>query len=586
MLPLTNAAKLWQEFDVARRFTEDRLARMREIEGMMFSGHYTNRWQADMGAPDNHPFEYSAAVLPKMVYDDPQVRASSDDVGAYGLAKGLASVINKWSRATKVRKDLALIAQDMINGWGVSMVEVEADPMAPRGADLTLLRPRLRWIAPRRFIVDPKADSIEDARFAGVMKVYDKDDLIQRAQRSKKEGWDVEQIRGLVEDADLDKFRDDKGDEGPNRKEVLIYEVWIPEADTDLDDRQFNGMIYTVGTAAKPNNQEHVEGRFIRKPRPFFGPAYGPFNVFGAYWKGGLIYPLSPVAAVWDKVLDLNVYTEALAKAASQYKSGAFFDGSSKDLKKALAGFKNGDAVGVPNFDKSQIQQVQIGGTTNEMITQYQMRAESLFRASGMDEAQRGQVEASATATAVAEAAAASAGRVEYIVKQFVDTVDSAYETVGWYMFHSQFFQGRIPPNNDFPQGGMFHGGLAEGEQDVFDDLGIHIESKSVGHISDAILQKRTLEKLDRLIQMAPIIAQAPYMRWGNILDDVGNALNEPGYGQYIDLQMAMQSAEAIAGTTQPETQQIPLTRHQTQDKIPLLGNETGSVQSEARRVA
>jgi hypothetical protein len=85
----------------------------------------------------------------------------------------------------------------------------------------------------------------------------------------------------------------------------------------------------------------------------------------------------------------------------------------------------------------------------------------------------------------------------------------------------------------------------------VFDDLDIDIEAMSMERVSDMVLQKRALEMLQIVGQLAQSVIAAPHVKWKDVMSVVGDAMNIPNLGDLIDLSKVMQMQQGASQAPQ-----------------------------------
>jgi hypothetical protein len=96
---------------------------------------------------------------------------------------------------------------------------------------------------------------------------------------------------------------------------------------------------------------------------------------------------------------------------------------------------------------------------------------------------------------------------------------------------------------------------------------------------SEGLQQKRTMEMIDMVMQMAPMIPRMPWVKWREVFKKLGDALNFPELQEVVDMQIAAQ----VAGQQdQGESAQPRLARDA--GKVGAYGQRaTGGAASEGR---
>jgi hypothetical protein len=529
--------------------------------------------------PENFVHEYIALVLPRIVHDAPKVRVKSARPITQGLTANILQIaLNRWCKMTKIRTTLERIATDMLLGFGVGMIVNEPRKGYRAADDADPYLPRLYRISPDRFFIDPAATSVEDARFIGHCYIVDKEDLIEQA--NNEDGWDMELIERISANTGVDQIREDSTTDRaiPDREEVVIYEVWVPEVRDDVLEQvdsesgmnMFNGTIYTVLKHQAAGEKKAHMG-FVRKPRPYWGPRSGPYEVFGIYTVPDDPYPLSPIVALIPQMDDVNSHLRNMRYGASAYKRLIAVDSRNPKLAQDIRDQNDLFVVLADGIDASQVVPIEVGGITAQQVNYAQLAQDRLDRISGIHDAMRGNVKGSATATEVAVAESSAGLRMSHIKRQFQESVNNALKTVAWFMFHDakvEFPLGAdgIPLLGANPEP-VFSASSMVG---VFDDLDLDIEAMSMERVSEQMVQRRALEMLQIIGNLSQAVITAPHVKWKDVMSLVGDAMNIPNLGDMIDInagqaqQMQMPPSPAQSGMVTPsmrETQAQPAGR-------------------------
>lgn len=520
--------------------------------------------------PENFVHEYIALILPRLVHDNPKVRVKSMRPMIQGMAADLMQVaINRWCRMTNIRATLERIATDMLLGFGVGLVVNEPTKGYRAGDDADPYLPRLYRISPDRFFVDPAATSVEDARYMGHCYVVDKEDLLNQSR--SEEGWNRELIEQMASNAGLDEIRESGGKDRdiPDREEMVVYEVWVPEVRDDVVEsidgatgmNMFNGTIYTIIKHQITTDEGNKStASFAREPRTYWGPRSGPYEIFGVYSVPDDPYPLSPLVALLPQIDDLNSHLRSMRYSASAYKRVIMVDSRNQQLAKDIHDKDDLFVVLADGIDQSQVVPVEVGGITTQQVTYAQQAQDRLDRVSGIHDAMRGNVAGAATATEVSVAESASGMRLSHIRKQFQESVNRVLKSVAWFMFHDQKIsfplgEDGVPIMGAFPDP-VFSASAMVG---MFDDMDLQIESMSMERVSEQMMQRRALELLQIIGNLASSVVQAPHVKWKEVLSFVGDAMNIPNLGDMIDVNAGnkmrdqmMQQAQQQSGVVKP----------------------------------
>ena len=553
-----------REVESAERFRDVHISSVRTMvekyHGPAFRDDRTDSYIDD---PENFGHEYVSLVLPRIIHDTPKFRIKlGDPMLDLMIGRRLQIAINRWSRISKLRRTLERIATDMLFSYGVALTvsEPRAEVRAIDGKEPYL--PRVYRISPDRFFMDPAATHIEDARFMGHCYAVDKNDLISMAQRDKT--WDLDALYEIPSGTDMNEVRDDNGRDIEDRKELAVYEVWVPESDETLAeqiDEQFgpgmvNGTIYTF---VKGRSKASKWDGFIRKPIPYFGPRQGPYTIFGVYTVPDDPYPLSPLMAIQSQLEDLNAHLVSVRSSAAAYKRLVMVDARNAKLAQDIKDKPHDYIVLSESLDRDKVVNLEVGGITQQQVQYSQIAQDRLDRVSGIHDAMRGNIQGSATATEVAVAESSATMRMAHLKRQFQECVDDIARSVLWFMWHDDrvaFPLGREGAEALLESDPKFNGGV---RMPGWEDLEVAVDAYSMERVSEALVQKRAMELLQITTSVAQGMMSMPFIRWREILSVVGDALNMPHLADMIDqnaMMQAMQPQQAPQGVSMPRGQQ------------------------------
>jgi hypothetical protein len=552
-------ASLVREIESAESFRDTHLVEWKSLIER-FHGPSYRESREQMDDPENFILEYIALLLPRIVHDNPTVRVKSARPVSQSEAAGVLQIgINRWCKMVGVRNTLERIATDMLLAYGVALTVNE-----PRKGYVTSLTedpylPRVYRISPDRFFVDPAATHLDEARYMGHCWITDRDDLLASAESDKT--WDIDVIERVAANTGVSDVRDDTDIDRniPDRKELVVYEVWVPELhdeaaeliDAVTDRAMFNGTIYTVVKGQAESGKKANMG-MARAPRPYYGPRTGPYTVFGVYTVPDDPYPLSPIMALMPQIDDVNMHLRNMRYSASAYKRLLAVDARNAKMAQDIRDREDLYVVLADNLDPDALRTIEVGGITAQQVQYASMAQDRLDRVSGIHDAMRGNVSGNATATEVQVAESSSGLRISHLKRQFQESVNRCLRSVGWFMFYDEKVV--------FPVG---EDGIAiMGEPEpifsslamvgVFDDLDIDVEAYSMERVSEGLLQRRSVELLQVIGNISQAVVAAPHVDWKQVLSVVGNAMNMPNLGDMIDMravqQMRGQAQQAAAG--------------------------------------
>jgi hypothetical protein len=564
-------ASLVREIESAESFRDTHLVEWKSLIER-FHGPSYRESREQMDDPENFILEYIALLLPRIVHDNPTVRVKSARPVSQSEAAGVLQVgINRWCKMVGIRNTLERIATDMLLAYGVALTVNE-----PRKGYVTSLTedpylPRVYRISPDRFFIDPAATHLDEARYMGHCWITDRDDLLASAESDKT--WDIDVIERVAANTGVSDVRDDTDIDRniPDRKELVVYEVWVPELhdeaaeliDSVTDRAMFNGTIYTVVKGQAESGKKATMG-MARAPRPYYGPRTGPYTVFGAYTVPDDPYPLSPIMALMPQIDDVNMHLRNMRYSASAYKRLLAVDARNAKMAQDIRDREDLYVVLADNLDPDALRTIEVGGITAQQVQYASMAQDRLDRVSGIHDAMRGNVSGTATATEVQVAESSSGLRISHLKRQFQESVNRCLRSVGWFMFYDDKVVFPVGEDGIAIMGEPEPIFSAMAMVGVFDDLDIDVEAYSMERVSEGLLQRRSVELLQVIGNISQAVVAAPHVDWKQVLSVVGNAMNMPNLGDMIDLravqQMRGQAQQAAggaqAGRAQPRSVQ------------------------------
>lgn len=580
-----------REVESAERFRDTHLASLRTmVEKYHGPSFRDDRADPYIDDPENFGHEYVSLVLPRIIHDTPKFRVKlGEPMLDLMIGRRLQIAINRWSRITKLRRTLERVATDMLFTYGVALTVSEPRPEVRKTDGKEPYLPRVYRISPERFFMDPAATHIEDARFMGHCYAMDKNDLVSRAENDKT--YDLEAILSIPSGTDLDEIRDDNGRDIEDRKELAVYEVWVPEADEsvaeEIDELLGPGMVNgTIYTFVKGRSKSSKWDGYIRKPIPYFGPRNGPYTVFGVYTVPDDPYPLSPLMAIQSQVEDLNAHLTSVRSSAAAYKRLVMVDARNSKLAQDIKDRPHDYIILSESLDKDKVVNLEVGGITQQQVQYSQMAQDRLDRVSGIHDAMRGNISGSATATEVAVAESSATMRMAHLKRQFQESVDDLARSVLWYMWHDDrvaFPLGREGAEALLEADPKFTGGV---RMPGWEDLEVAVDAYSMERVSEALVQKRAMELLQITTSVAQGMMAMPFIKWREILSVVGDALNMPHLADMIDqnamMQMAQQQQAAQAGAMPGPSGGPPL--NEMGEPNPIPASSRAGLQGAANR--
>jgi hypothetical protein len=557
-----SVSNLAREIEASERFLESRLKSLDDQIGRMHGPFFKGNEPGDFD-PESHEFEIVAQLAPAIVFDNPRVRITTKLPGSQAMvASALQAAVNRQIIDLDLRQPLLLATIDALMRWGVVMTTLESD--GERGymdaIQAVPKRPIVKRISPKRFGWDPQAIDRSECRFYWHKWVLDKDTLLKKADA--EQGWNVDVIESLAPGAGTDKLNRPSGAGETWREEITGYEIWVPEHTLEGSpgpEQGFHGTLFTLGFGQGGGQDK---GAFLREPRAYYGPPWGPYTLIGIYPVPDEMAPLSPTTAVKGIVDMLNAKVKARHEMELSYKNIGLV--ASKDasmapvLKKAESG--SIEVINVDDVSKSY-GTLEVGGATDQIAASIVDERARLAKYAGASDAARGTVTGAGTATENAIASEAGEQRIGFVKSQVGVGARQVCRTLAWFDYYTdtimfpigmddamkmaaagsqaalQVGQGEIQatPPELWYQGGEHKPGSGY----TFNDLELEIEPYSMERTSEALEQARFLALLDFLTVRLPALIQQPYIAIEEVVRLAGDIMNVPNLSKIVDPQIA-----------------------------------------------
>jgi len=539
-------------------------------------------------APENVEFEYISYMMPSQVFDRPRVSAESTLLSKQDDAMAIQVGMNRWIRDTKFREPCLQACLDTQFAWACMVTSNVPSPelgevyFEGRGGSAgrrgVAYRPYTKRIPFRDAFRDPQSTSPYDMRFAGHVMRADKDDLIQNAEDNPEDGWNLEELRGIATDTDLQKFSNAPKRSDPTRDEVTYYQIWVADAHIDWDAEKnpppknerklYHGKLFYIATAMTTDGGR--EQKWIRNPQPFYGPRYGPYEFIGTH-----IVPDDPffMATTQPMRSTIKVYNDLVSvanRADKNYKRIIIVNDLTDDLATLVRDSKHDHVFAVPGYERGTADSMELGGSTQQMDRGIARLKDRVDRGLGMSDAQRGAATGGASATENAIAAESSSARMGYAKKQFTEGVQRVLTTVAWYLWHDDEVSFPISLEEFLATGGnpqdlmgmgadgqvqvtqpRYFGGTDDKEKDgdSFDGLELEIQPFSMERMSEAKAGQNALTITNMVASIGPLVPQLPWVRWDYVMRKLAKDTGIPELTKIFDLEVAgeMAQSEALA---------------------------------------
>jgi hypothetical protein len=552
-----NPENIRREIEEAERERDKRIGKMSQMI-RLYEGPGRQEVTDEAFLPYNFYYEWMSLVRPQIAFQNPRVRVRSKKPDVNGLqAIALEHYLNRWIRDTHYIRTVERATTHMAFGHGVTMTVL--DDYTPGDYDDPVSRPRKIVIDPSQFGMDSLARSWEESRIFFHKCVEDKASLLERAE--KEEGWDKKAIKKLMTASNVKEIG--RPDTTLDRGEVCYWEVWIPPASSKSDSME-NGTLLCIGNYSSADGPKST---FLREPRPYYGPRWGPYNIWDAYYVPRSPWPMGPFQAMDGLVRALNAQARVNLRRARHRKDLLLFDESdTKDAEKILNA-PDGAGVGISQFEGAKFERVNIGGVNEDELGYEQWLDNLLKRGSGLSSAELGNAASGASATADAIAARGSAARLSFLEQKVYDAVQRDLKTVAYFAwrdesivqplgidFQRELVKQGVPPELAFSVPLEWKGG----EKGSFDDLELEIEPYSMRRVDEAGEQAKTLQFFQLMTNIAQQIPATPWMDWNKMLNTLGERFYMPELGESVDFDivsqfssMMMQQQEAMVASPQ-----------------------------------
>lgn len=583
MLKIT-PLELWQEItkakELAKKVNESREEMIRAYVGTM----YRSDWApATTAMNDNRFDEWLRLVLPQIVFDNPKVRVTTNRSGVHpAVPMAMQAGLNWWAPQARLAQVLVDVAYDAAFTYGVVLTTHGPRPggeswRSDRDEQAMAAMPRVSRIAPDRWFCDHGTDRYDPAsgqgRYAGHIFRADKEDLLADKR------FNASVVSGCVTGSGQDNY----GGEKTDREEIFGYEVWIPEIKTS-DDPDACGTIYCLGLDQSMGTSNNAA--WLRDPRPYIGPACGPYTLFGFGLVPGSPYPFSPFAAAWAQVKNLNEHLDAADRSASRKKRFVIVDAENTQAATTLRQVRDGEVATMRDFKNTMIE-VQLGGVTADQVEHNRRLGEQVDRSLNLSETARGNVNVDTSATAIADAASQRSARLASMKRLMVEGAAQVLRTAAWHLYTHEDAVFSLPHDvaesfitrpSDLPDPSqaepmalatgvdvqsmrrilehrpevIYGGGPADevitqaiSEEGTpvyvvspnvrgtrFEDFELEIEPYSMERVDEALLQRRSMQVFQVITGALPLIAQYPQLKWEELIDMIGQPMNLPNLAE------------------------------------------------------
>lgn len=558
-------ASLWHEIREAEDQNTHYIGADYDTENQRYAGPgYRKDWNVEPD-PENHSFEWYSLFAPLLLSGNPRVKTRSRKQGTFqDLARAMEMALNRNIRDTEMRELNEKLFYDFGQREAIAITYPEPGEFWTEIGDI-VYRPVSSRISPKDFLSDAVSIERSKDRWRGHKVIRDKKSILKQAEEHPEQEWNLHLLEGIGEDA-FDKTSRDKK-VNVRRGEVVYVEIWVPEHQLDeakdskgrtfkpTREKGFNGTIFTLpmnDVQTNPTTRERgAPDRYLRAPRPFYGPAEGPYTIIGAYIVPNMTRSLSPLAATRAQQDELNEHRNAGSRAMSMYKKGIAVDSTAgNDLEEKIVNFQDQGVFSLEGVEEigRHIAPIEVGGLTQQALLHLQFLRDSLDRNSGISDAQRGNVSTDTTATAIATANQSSSRRAGYLAMKFIKGLESILMKEAWYMLYDERFKKNLGPEsaNQFAdeegnliQVPVLYQGGGDPKEMLHEDFELEIDLYSVSQTSEEMERLKSQERLNLAVTVLPMIAQVPWFDWETWLQEEGSRSGDYMLGSLVDVEMA-----------------------------------------------
>jgi hypothetical protein len=367
-------ANLMDEIKSAEKMRDDHIKLSKEMVDIYCPWATQNKAKT----LENHPFEFAKIALPNLVFSNPKVKVTTRmQATESAIAKSHEVGLNEWVDYINLAEELEPVAYEFLFNYGVIHMSIRDQPGYAGDRKFVPQRPLPTYIRAENFLIDPRAIHDTRARFKGHAMFLDRDALMNdpRVNKDALKGDKPDETKHL-----------DPRQKTPERQDVKVYEIWVPEhflrgkelpknwqGPPPTPKNGYHGTIFTLTEGADGKTEQ-----WLRDPRPCYCPPWGPYTVFGAFYKPGYPLPLSPLVMVKDQAIDLNDQAVAMSESGRRYKRGVICD--SEATAEKIKAFGHDTVMSIDGFDPQMALAFEVGGITQHMVENQNVNRDRLDR--------------------------------------------------------------------------------------------------------------------------------------------------------------------------------------------------------------
>lgn len=570
--------KLW---DAIQADIDKRQARLEKYDQLI------DAYEGGDGAPSNHTYEYATLVAPQIVFRNPRVNVSSRVPGVMtSLKTGMRYAIESEQQRQKVCEMWEQVVVESFFLEGITHVTVGDDrtrsfadneylvtfgqkedgeglerreygpdndgdsddrPTAPRPGKHGR-RPIASRIDPKDFVMDSSRLGARHARRMGHRYYLTRNQLLDKAKTD--DTWDVEAITQAAAYTREERTGESAIDDGDDEM-LAIWCIWTPGYYPDTphgraasDDPRYNGSLHYLSEGANGGLQ-------LRKTKPYFGPARGPYQLWQGHPIPSKSERLAPLMATDNQRKAHAASGRSLLKAIKSFKR--VVAAATPAIARKILGVGNDHVVGLgvsPEKLPGAVKELTWGGLSSEQLAGHQFLTDQKDQTSGINDNKRGQL-SNSTATEATIANQAGELRIAMHRESCHRAAGEMLEAMAWYIWMDPKVLIPLPfeaikdlgveeDQVDPARGLLYEGGdgVRLGKRGtVFEDLAVSIEPYSMERTNEGLQMKRVMEMFGIYERTAQLYMNtqggidAP-----GLLDYIGAQLNSEGVGKFFHL--------------------------------------------------
>lgn len=512
-------ANLADEVTRAEEFRRKHTQRSRDIVRRFVGNWYRMDNNTDP-TPDNLIAGYVAFMLPELAYTIPSCSVDATRPVTYeAISDAMEMMLRQWLKDSDFGDQHQDWVRDAFFGFGAMKVGLEPKQQFDDGtvsfeaSSTGALTPFACRIPPDQFIMDPRCETPEQARYMG--HTYWKDlDNLQSDPR-----WDAAAVEQLSSSIDDEEGSDSQGEravprgKSPERNRIGLVDLWLRETK----------MIITLGRSAQTTLP------VVLRQVPFHGPSSGPYQVLGFYRVPGDPYPIGPLQFAMEQFEELQAHVGSASEAAGMFKRFLLVDAGATDVANATANARNGDVCTVRGLNPTNTQQVELGGANPEQYQYIEGVRDRWDRTMGLGDAQRGMA-AGKTATESQIVQSNVDGRTSYMKSRVTAQTAKVLNKVAWYMFHDPNIVAevsQVDPITGQVFEGLFLGGIQPGQEGLdWTAFNLEITPESMSRTDNQVIQARAMQIFQLAPQALQMMVQMPAINVRWILKMLGESMN------------------------------------------------------------